>query len=240
MEAGLPVMARGVRGPCSVPPSGRVDHSPELLEQPPAVTASRLHLLRIDTLQQVARMGDLLVPSLPSSLRSSLQRGLKCRLADALQIIRSRQRALVEALPVVASQRIRIRDDPRLHRLHHEVHRPFVDIVQVPPVAGMQVRRRLRFHRTFRIHEQHYYAIISTAQCILKATESLVPGTATDELPTNCLPSRSLLERIEKRVHSLPEGSLAVFAGPTALHVDRHPAHGFAPSSPIRHRSPSR
>ena len=44
--------------------------------------------VRSDPLQQVARMCDLPVPSLLSSLRRSLQRVLKCRLAHALQIQR--------------------------------------------------------------------------------------------------------------------------------------------------------
>ena len=149
---------RDRRGFPPLPPFrlGRVDHSPEFVEQPPAVTASRLHRIWIDPLQQIACMGDLPVPSLLGARRGSLQRILEVLLAYALQI------------------------------------------------RGSACTGRSASTSSTTIH------------CAVQS------------------------ERRDQRLHSLPKGRSAVPLVPAAFHVDRHAAHGFAPSSPIRHRSPRR
>ena len=98
----------------------------------------------------------------------------------------------------------------------------------------------MRFNRSFSIYQQYDDAVVSIAKCILKGAIGLVPGTAANQLPTRRLVSGGLLERIKKRVHSLSKDRSAVALVPAAFHVNRHAAHGFAPSSPMRHRSPSR
>ncbi len=85
------------------------------------------------------------------------------------QIPRRRQGLRREALSIVAPQRFRVGDDPRLHGLNHEVYRLRFHVQRVPPVTGTQILPRLRPHRSLRVDQQHHDAGVAGAQCIPKA-----------------------------------------------------------------------
>ena len=92
----------------------------------------------------------------------------------------------------------------------------------------------------FGIDQQGDNRIVSELDGIPEAIEGGVAAAAADEFPAPRLCSGRVFERGQECVHALAESRLGVPAIAFSLHVDRNPAHGLAPNTPMRHRSPSR
>ena len=151
-----------------------------------------------------------------------------------------RQRGGPKALAVVPRERRRIRDDPRLHRLHHKMDPVLGCRTKVPSVATPQVIPSRLVHPSLGIYEQYAYSAVAVIEGIPKATMGFVARPAADQPPAPGFGAGRLFERLKQRVHALTERCFGRRSVATSFHVDGNAAHGLAPISPIRHRSPNR
>ena len=209
-------------------------------EQSPAVRTSLLRLFRIDGLEQVAGMANLVVLSLLSPSCRLFQCAADVGLGNRFQIIVIRQRVSDEILFVVRGHTVRIRYNPGFHRLGHQVKNVVVRLLQIPTIARAQMGAWRRIYGAFSVHQQHDTGFVSVIPRLSKCSERLVAATAAYELPMPRLLARRVFEFAQERIHAPTQSVLGVAPGSAALHIDCQSTHGLAPSSPMRHRSPSR
>ncbi len=152
-------------------------------KEPVARRASLPDFPVIDELQQIG-MTDLVIGPLLSHPRGLVQSVDDDVLLYGFELVRSRQGACAKALTVVASQSVRVSDDPGLHDLHHEVDGSAGSERQVPFIARMQVFvRRAVADSCFRIHQQHCYFVRPGGNGIAESLIRRITAAARDKAP---------------------------------------------------------
>ena len=193
----------------------------------------------IHTLKKLPGMPDFMVfPSL-RPLGCTAQSLLDVAFTHFFKILMPRQNVLPKTFPVIGLERSSICNDPRFHCLNHQVNPVAVDVVEVPPVKRGQMLGRGRLvYLTFGVHQEHHNPCINALALILKTLIGLVARTATNQLPSPVSFLAGGFDFGQKRLHTQTQGGSGALVVSAAFHVDRD-VHGFAPNSPIRHRSPS-
>ena len=184
-------------------------------------------------------------PAFPVDLAASC-RGLRQRVQHGLfghrlQVGPLPDRSLSESAAEIASQPVLVRQEPRLHELHHQERLIVVCLMRLVPTVPCQqvLPRRVpmpRLHRAFAVHKQQRKGVgrvTSNRGC--KHVVCLLPSpTAHDFHPTahvGCL---------KERLPAFAEANLKRIPAAATFDVERRGHHLLPPSSPDVHRSPRR
>ncbi len=145
----------------------------------------------------------------------------------------------MESLPVVGGKGVIVSDDPRLHDLDHEVNGFFVGEVDIPAVPLAKVCEGSAPRLPLRIYHQHDNIRGGPLCGMLERPKRVVAGPDASQFP----PPTAALGRpflvFKEGVEPAAQGCACTRTFAAAFDIDRNSTHGFAPSSPIRQRSPS-
>ena len=193
----------------------------------------------IDALKELSGVMNLVILPLSCFPGCAVQRLREVALVHIFKIRVTRKCVHDETLLVVGAERIRIRDDPCFHCLNHEMNGIIVNAAEVPSVSCRQMVGRVRrAYRILGVHQKHDNAGIPVRACVLKAFVRLITTAATNQSPMPVSCRASPPDFGQKHFHSLAQLRSRARSPAAAFHVDCE-VHGLAPSSPIRHRSPS-
>lgn len=195
--------------------------------------------LRPDLRKQLGRMANFVVTPFRRCSRGPLQGRSDVFPGHRLQIQRRGQGIGTESLAVVTRKRFAVRDEPCLHCLHHEVNLALVGEPQLPAIALLKVGPGRVLQGIFGIDQKDHYFGFASFCSPPKRTKRIVSRPHAGELPSPASISGDLLQFAEECVHPLAQSGTPVVAVPASFHIDGDAGHGFAPSSPIRQRSPS-
>ena len=183
---------------------GWTDLAQEYLEHPGAVTTAPAYGCRIDALQEMSGVSDLVVASFLRMSSREVQCLRDIAFAHVFEILLARKSVLAKVPSVVRAERIRISDDPRFHCLDHEVDQVGVDAVKIPSISRRQVAGRSRdTDRAFRIHQKYDDTGVPVGARVAEAFVCFLASAATNEppIPTPC--SACLLDFGQKLIHPL-------------------------------------
>ena len=108
-----------------------------------------------------------------------------------------------------------------------------------PTVPSMEVRELSTLQRSLGIDQQHHNIGFAAHRGIAERVECFVARACTDEPPVPAPVGRRLFLFVQKGIHATAQSRSTVPPISAAFDVDFDAAHGLAPSSPMRQRSPS-